>query len=379
MPDRRGRWAQLWKPYPGEPPPGLHGSERPDLFTRLAGMAVTHFVSAIMRLGGDEPPTELPEVADRRRVRVADRRLVAREADVVQLTLVDADGDRLPSWHPGAHIEVHLPSGRSRQYSLCGDPRDPTYRIAVRRIADGGGGSIEAHELAAGQLLDIGAPRNAFLMPLPGSGSPAKNLRFVVGGIGITPILPMVRLAEQLGVPWTCLYAGRSRDSLPFLDELGAFGDKVTVRTDDDHGIPTAAELLDGVDQDSAVYVCGPPAMIETVRSSIPAESGIELHIERFTPLPVVDGQPFELELSRTNEIVQVGASQTALSALRSVRPNASYSCQQGFCGTCVQRVLAGRVEHRDHRLTSAQRQGGQMLVCVSRADRGTARLVLDI
>ncbi len=379
MADRRTRWAQLWKPYPGEPPVGLHGADRPDLFTRTAGMAISHFVSVIMRLGGDQPPADLPEVLDRRRVRVADRRLVARDADVVQLTLVDPDGGPLPSWHPGAHIEVHLPSGRRRQYSLCGDPRDADYRIAVRRIADGGGGSIEVHDLAAGQLLDIGAPRNAFLMPVPGSGSPARNLRIVVGGIGITPILPMVRLAEQLEIPWTCLYAGRSRDSLPFLDELGAFGDKVTVRTDDSQGIPTAAELLEGVGQDSAVYICGPPAMIETVRRSIPVDSGIELHIERFTPLPVVDGLPFEIELSRTAEIVQVGPSQTALSALRAVRPNVSYSCQQGFCGTCVQHVLEGSVEHRDRRLTATQRQAGQMLVCVSRADRSATRLVLDI
>ena len=140
-------------------------------------------------------------------MRIDDRRLVARDDDVVELTLVDPDGATLSAWHPGAHIDVYLPSGRTRQYSFCGDPdREREYRIAVRRIPDGGGCSIEVHELAVGQIVEISEPRNAFMMPLPGSGSKAEKLRFMAGGIGITPILPMVRLAERLGVPWSlCL------------------------------------------------------------------------------------------------------------------------------------------------------------------------------
>lgn len=374
------RLRRLLAPYSDEPPPGLHGADRPDLFTRVAGMAVPHFVSAVMRLGGDEQHAELPRVVDRRTVAVAGRRMVARDADVVELTLVDPVGAALPRWHPGAHISVHLPSGRIRQYSLCGDPgRGREYRIAVRRIADGGGGSAEVHTLSVGQAMEIGRPRNAFMMPIPGSGSPMNGLRFLAGGIGITPVLPMIRLADRLGVPWTCCYTGRHRDSLPFVDELVALGDAVQVRTDDHDGVPTAAELLDGVDSRTAVYVCGPPPMIETVRQAIPVDSGTELHIERFAPLPAVNGLPFEIELERTAEVVQVAADQTALAALRAVRPNLSYSCQQGFCGTCVQRVVRGEVDHRDGRLTDAQRDSGQMLVCVSRARPGTDRLVLDI
>ena len=379
-PAQRRLLTRLFKPYSGEPPPGLYRSTRPDLLIRFAGMAVPHFMSAVMRLGGDQELPELPVAVNRKAVVVVDRRRVARDEDVVQLTLAAPDGTKLPQWHAGAHIDLHLPSGRMQQYSLCGDPRqEREYRIAVRRIPGGGGGSVEVHGLVVGQIVEISEPRNAFMMPLPGSGSRAEKLRFIAGGIGITPILPMARLAERLGVPWSLCYTGRHRDSLPFLDELLAFGDKVRVRTDDEHGLPTAAELLDGVDRRTAVYVCGPPPMMEAVRRSIPLDWGTELHVERFSPLPVVDGAPFELELACSGEVVRVGGDQSALAALRAARPDVSYSCQQGFCGTCVQRVLTGEVEHRDNTLTDRQREFGQMLVCVSRAKSDGGRLVLDL
>ena len=370
----------LLKPYAYEPPPGLYRSTRPDLLIRMAGMAVPHFVSVVTRLGGDQELPDLPAAVNRLTMQVKDRRLVATDADVLQFTLAAPEGTKLPEWHAGAHIDLLLPSGRTRQYSLCGDPlQEREYQIAVRRIPDGGGGSVEVHGLMVGQTVEISEPRNAFMMPLPGSGSRAQKLRFVAGGIGITPILPMARLAERLGVPWSMCYTGRHRQSLPFLDELLAFGDKVTVRTDDEHGLPSASELLTGVDERTAVYVCGPPPMISAVRQSIPLDSGTELHIERFSPLPVVDGSPFELELARSAEVVAVGGDQSALAALRAVRPALNYSCQQGFCGTCVQRVLRGEVEHRDTTLTEAQRESGQMLVCISRATSEGGRLVLDL
>ena len=175
------------------------------------------------------------------------------------------------------------------------------------------------------------------------------------------------------------LYAGRHRDSQPFVDELLAFGDRVRVRTDAEHGLPTAAELLDGVDGRTAVYVCGPPAMVEVVCRGIAADSGTEVHVELFSPLPPVDGSPFELVLARGGEVVQVAGDQSALAALRAMRPNLTYSCQRGFCGTCAQRVLSGEVDHHDNTLTESQRELGQILVCVSRAKSEGGRLVLDV
>ncbi len=374
------RVRDLTRPYPGDPPAALSGRAHPDLFTRVAGLAVPHFVSLVARLGGDRELPELPAAVNRLPVRVVGRRRVAVDADVVELRLAAPDGAALPLWHPGAHIDLDLPSGRTRQYSLCGDPAEKReYRIAVRRIA-GGDGSGEVHGLPVGQTVRISRPRNAFIMALPGAGSRARRLRFVAGGIGITPILPMVRLAERAGVPWSLCYTGRHRGSLPFLDELSSFGDKVRVRTDDEaEGLPCAAELLEGVDEHTAVYVCGPAPMIEAVGRAVPAESATELHIERFTALPVVDGAPFELELASSAQLIGVGRTQTALAALRAARPTIAYSCQQGFCGTCVQRVLVGEVDHRDRILTDWQREQGQMLVCVSRARAPGGRLLLDL
>lgn len=379
-PTRRRRLARLLKPYTGEPPPGLYSESSTDLLIRVAGTAVPHFLTLLMKLGGDKDLPELPQTRNRSTMLIVGRDCVAHDADVIALTLAAPDGAALRTWHAGAHIDVHLPSGRMRQYSLCGDPeRDAEYRIAVRRIRGGAGGSLEVHSLSVGQTIEVSAPRNAFMMPLPGSASKAQRLRFIAGGIGITPILPMVRLAERLGLQWSMCYTGRHRDSLPFLDELAPFGDKVRVRTDDRFGVPTADELLAGVDDATAVYACGPPPMMELIRGGVPLESGTEMHLERFSPLPVVDGKPFGLVMARGAEVATVSGDESALTALRTVRPNVGYSCQQGFCGTCVQTVLAGEVDHRDNTLTDEQRACGQMLVCVSRAKPDCSRLVLDL
>ncbi len=141
------------RPYVGEPPPGLYGRSS-DALIRAVGTVVPHFLSVVMRLGGDAELPDLPRVRNRREMVVEERRVVARDPDVVALTLVAADGAELRRWHPGAHIDVHLPSGRTRQYSLCGDPdRLDRYRIAVRQIPGHGGASIEVHELTVGAAV----------------------------------------------------------------------------------------------------------------------------------------------------------------------------------------------------------------------------------
>ncbi|GGK62063.1 PDR/VanB family oxidoreductase [Nocardia camponoti] len=309
---------------------------------------------------------------------VADRITVARDQDVVALYLTAPDGSRLPRWRPGAHLDLELPSGRLRQYSLCGDPEEVrSYRIAVRRIPNGGGGSREVHdELPIGTRLFVRGPRNAFPFALPGYGSPAERLHFVAGGIGITPILPMARLAHRMGVPTTLVYTGRSRDSLPFLREVWELSD-VIVRTDDDHGLPTPADLLPGVGPGTAIYACGPTPMTAAIAAAVRAIPAVELHYERFSPPPVTDGCPFDVELRSTGEIVHVDANRTLLDALLDVRPDQPYSCRQGFCRTCVVRVVDGEVDHREHTLSEDEHASGAMLTCVSRC-AGT-RLVLDL
>ena len=357
-------------------PPSISGRRRHDIVLGIADASV----SAMWAISGAVRKMKQPPDPDRViALRVLDRQVVAHDQDVVALTLVSADGRPLPRWHPGSHLDIALPSGLLRQYSLCGDPADTdTYRVAVRRIVDGGGGSIEVHGLPVGGEVTTHGPRNAFPLTVPGYGSPTRRVRFIAGGIGITPILPMLALAEGLGVDWSMVYAGRSRDSLPFIDEVSRFGDRIEVRTDDVRGVPTAAELLGDCVDGTTVYACGPAPMLTAIRSGLVGRDNVELHFERFAAPPVVDGREFTVSIASTGQEIVVGADETLLAALSRSNVAAPYSCQQGFCGTCRTRVVAGAVDHRDVLLTDPERASGMMLVCISRAANGE-RLVLDL
>lgn len=361
-------------------PPTLRGKYSRDPLLVVAGGVVEASLGLFARLTRVAKPHEINRV---RTLKVARRDVVAYDENVVALTLTAPDGGELEPWTAGAHLDLLLESGRMREYSLCGDPaiRD-SYRIAVRRVPDGGGGSIEVHDtLHVGSLVRIKGPRNGLPMAVPGYGSPARRLRFVAGGIGITPILPMLMTAERLGLDWSMVYTGRSQDSIPFLDELRIFGDKITVRTDDEHGLPSHTDLLGDIPGATAVYCCGPTPMLELLRTALIDRPDVELHYERFSAPPVVDGAPFTVVLARSGERVNVSAGESALAAILRHNPQAAYSCKQGFCGTCEVRVLGGAVEHRDTLLTGAERDAGRMLPCVSRCmDRsGSAELVIDL
>jgi ferredoxin-NADP reductase len=314
-------------------------------------------------------PSRVKPVPRALRAVITKRQLVA--PDVVALTLADPDGGLLPSWTPGGHIDVQLPSGRRRQYSLCGPPgRRTDYRIAVRRIADGGGGSIEMHDaFDVGDTCVFEGPRNAFYL-----GTAERDVLFVLGGIGVTPILPMMQAAVQRGIDWRAIYAGRSREYMPFLDEVMSLApERVTVWADDEHGrFAGVDDLLAGAGPTTAVYVCGPTPMLEAVRVARNEFADAPLHYERFSPPPVVDGVPFELELARSRRVLSVAANRSALDVMRDLDPTTPYSCQQGFCGTCKVKVLAGQVDHRGRVAIGDD----EMVVCVSRA-KGD-RVVID-
>lgn len=347
--------------------------------TPLLGLADAA-VAVLWGLTGSRRPVPPPARDRTLTLTVVDRSVVARDENVVALTLAAPDGSALPEWHPGAHLDIHLPSGRIRQYSLCGNPAQRTeYRIAVRRIPDGGGGSIEVHDrLPVGSTVTSGGPRNAFPLSVPGYGSPTRRLRFIAGGIGITPILPMLGMAERLGVDWSMIYVGRSADSIPFIDEVRHYGDRIEIRTDDVHGVPAADALLGECPDGTTVYACGPADMITLVRQRLIGRDNVELHFERFAAPPVVDGEPFRVAVSSTGVELGVAADETLLAALQRAGVRAPYSCRQGFCGTCRTRVLDGVVQHRDTLLTAPERDSGMMLTCVSRAPAGE-RLTLDL
>ncbi|GLZ39868.1 PDR/VanB family oxidoreductase [Actinokineospora sp. NBRC 105648] len=235
-----------------------------------------------------------------------------------------------------------------------------TYRIAVR-LVPGGTGSAEAHALAVGAVVLVSGPRQAFPFV------PKGPLLFVAGGIGITPILPMVHWSAVHGHDYRLVYTGRSRAAMPFLDEL-PISARVRVRTDE-AGLPTSHELLADAPEGASLYVCGPTPLLEALRH---AWSG-PVHFERFAPPPIQDGDPFELRLGRGGPVVPVAANESALTALRRVNPDVAYSCRQGFCGTCEVRVVPGAVDHRGY-LPSTE---DGMLICVARA--AGARVVLDM
>ncbi|MFC8129882.1 PDR/VanB family oxidoreductase [Streptomyces sp. NPDC057302] len=294
---------------------------------------------------------------------------------VVQLRL---EGDHLPAWEPGAHLDLVLPSGLVRQYSLCGDPEDTSsYTVATRLIGEeqgGRGGSREVHEqLQEGAEVEVRGPRNRF--PL----ADADAYVFVAGGIGITPILPMLRAVEAGGHEWRLLYGGRSRASMPFLEEVeklaGTTAGRLTVVAEDEGGRPDLAAFLADLTPAAAVHVCGPEGLMEAVAATLP--DGFEPHLERFTPHTSTEGNaPFAVELRRSGRTLSVAADSTVLAAVRAELPNTAYSCEQGFCGTCQQRVLEGEIDHRDELLTDAER-ADSMLICVSRASGD--RIVLDM
>jgi ferredoxin-NADP reductase len=304
---------------------------------------------------------------------------VSRVADeVLAVVLAAEDNDMLPPWEPGSHIDVHLPSGIVRQYSLCSDPADLScYRIAVLREPAGRGGSKEVHQvIGRGTRLRISAPRNTF--PLVD----APEYRLIAGGIGITPILAMARALDARARPARLLYIGASRSRMALADELRDLTSvAVSVVPTDEIGRPDIARFAAGAGS-AAVYACGPGRLLDAVAAACrPAPPGGGLHLERFTaaPAPVDEGgEGFAVELARQQRTIQVNPGITILEALRGSGVDMLSSCEQGICGTCETAVLAGDIDHRDDILTEEEKCGGRtMMVCVSRC--AGRRLVLDI
>lgn len=356
-------------------PPNLYGKDGADQTISIVTDALDKWFALLDGTAYDDAYAA-PAVVRSQTLTLSAREVMCVDEHVVRLTFTADDGKELPPWSPGMHLDFYLPSGRKRQYSLCGGStaadtgQRTSYQIAVRLIPDGGGGSKEMHALEVGTRVDVRGPRNGFPFV------PDGRAVFVAGGIGITAILPMVRAAAETEMDWHLVYCGRSRASMPFLDEIEAMdASRVTVRTDDVDGIASAATLLEQV-RGGAVYCCGPPPMIESVKIGIDDVPATHLYYERFSPPPVRDGVEFEVQLVDDGTILTVPSDKSALQVIREARPSVAYSCQQGFCGTCRTRVLNGTPDHRESRLTSEE-QESEMLICVSRSAGG--RIVLDM
>ncbi len=304
---------------------------------------------------------------------------------VVGITLTDPGGADLPAWEPGAHLDVQLPAGAgadgvlSRQYSLCGDPAERgCYRLGVLREPVGRGGSAYVHEsLRPGQRLRTRGPRNHFRL------QPSPAYLFVAGGIGITPILPMIGAAQAAESRWTLLYGGRTAASMAFTGRLAGYGDRVTVRPQDVHGLLDLEAVLATPETDTLVYCCGPEPLIAAVEKWCAGWPAGALHVERFAApeQPIrdpADEHSVEVVLNGSGRCVLVPPDRPILDALADAGVDVLSDCREGICGTCEVGVVEGEVDHRDFVLTDAEKAANRyMMVCVSRAR--SARLVLDL
>jgi cytochrome P450/ferredoxin-NADP reductase len=307
----------------------------------------------------------------------ADVRVERKEAvadGVVALTL--CAGSPLPPWSPGAHVDLILDGAPTRQYSLCGDPADQhTWRLGVLRDAAGGGSRFVHDRLRAGATVRVRGPRNHFeLLESP-------RYRFVAGGIGITPVLPMIAAASAAGADWRLLYGGRRRASMAFLAELAQYGDRVTVAPQDETGLLDLGAFLGSPQPGTLVYCCGPEPLLAAVEERCRAWPARSLRVERFSARPLTEpvrAQGFDVELARSQLTLPVPPGRSILDVVEAAGVGVVSSCAEGTCGTCETAVLAGLPDHRDSVLTEEERQAGdRMMICVSRSC--TARLVLDL
>lgn len=285
--------------------------------------------------------------------------------DVILLEL--SSPDPLPRWLPGAHVDVILPSGDARQYSLCGVPGADTWRIGVLREPEGRGGSEWIHDsVSVGDTVRVAGPRNHFEFS-PDRGT---AYRFIAGGIGITPIAAMMRAASVAGVEYHLDYAGRSRSTMALLDELLAeHPGRVTVHAADEDARLDLPALFESLRPFTTTFCCGPARLIEAV---LVAGSGRQLKVERFEPkelgAPVLS-EPFEVELAYSGITFEVPPERSVLDAIEEAGVLVLSSCREGTCGTCETRVMEGIIDHRDSILTPLEQDANDVMYpCVSRS-----------
>jgi ferredoxin-NADP reductase len=300
---------------------------------------------------------------------------VARATETVSVfTFRHPKREHLPTPHPGAHVDLHLPDGKIRQYSLCGDPADDSiYRVAVKCCFRGRGGSRWIHEnLHPGTVAHVSAPRNNF--PL---AAEASRHIFVAGGIGVTPFVGMVRAVRQNGHDFVLHYCVRSARDAPFLDELRSLcgparlqlaisEDAASKRFDAVRAFSTGSET------GAHVYCCGPQRLIEAVRAATHSWPRAAVHFEAFAPLrdESFTPEPFDITIASTGETLRVPEDRSALDVLRNRGIKLPSACELGVCGSCICGYRNGTVIHRDSVLSGTDRQD-RMILCVSRARVG--------
>ena len=291
-------------------------------------------------------------------------------------------GENLPPFTAGAHLDLHLPGGLLRSYSLIGDPnlRD-RYLVAIKEEPDGRGGSRLLHaDFKVGQTLDVGVPRNNF--PLDET---ADHSVLFAGGIGISPIFSMIRRLQKIGKSWELHYATRSRDYAVYLDQLSQYGAAVHLYFDDEVEDATGAPALDiavalgGVPANAQIYCCGPLAMLNAFEQATSDIAPENIHTEYFSSdIEAATDGGIEVVLQATGKTVLVEEGQTILEALLELGMDLPFSCMEGTCGSCETVVLEGVPDHRDHSLTKKEKiENKKIMICCSGSL--TPKIVLDL
>lgn len=310
-------------------------------------------------------------------------RITQEAPGILAFRLVDPSGAALPSYPPGAHVDVTAPGGIVRQYSLCGDPADRSaYLIAVKLEAASRGGSRSLHaDARAGSILEVGTPRNLFAL----EPSASEHLLFGAG-IGITPLLSMAYALAASGARYTLHYFARSAADCAFAELLAGEPFAANVRFHyavQPDGLDTRLDACLAAGSKAAhVYTCGPAPFMDKVvaRAAIdrPADA---IHLEHFKADPVVSGSEehaFELKLASSGQLLAVPPGISIVEVLAEAGIRIDTSCREGICGTCIVPVLDGEPDHRDHCLSKKEKAANdQICACVSRSRTG--QLVLDL
>jgi tetrachlorobenzoquinone reductase len=309
-------------------------------------------------------------------VRLTAIRYLARDTSLLELQTLD--GRPLPGYQPGAHIDLHLPNGLVRNYSLTAAvPKPSTYEVGIKRDPASRGGSRYIHdELRIGTTLKIGGPRNNFRLH-----EDAAHSVLIAGGIGITPIWCMVQRLNALGRAWRLHYACRSRDDMAFRHELDGMP-QATLHADDESGgqFLDVATIVAAAPKDAHLYCCGPAPMLQAFEAATMDRPPEQVHIEYFTAkdLPPTKKGGFTVELARSGAEYFIPEGETILNVLLDAGIDIDYSCELGICGACEQRVISGIPEHRDS-ILSEEEQAENKRVMICCAGCRTERLVLDL
>lgn len=301
-------------------------------------------------------------------------------ATIRAIELVSADGGTLPPFTAGAHINLKLPGDLSRSYSLTNGPETTDrYVVAVNRDAASRGGSAYiAEKLVVGEVLRVDPPHNTF--PLV---EDAELSAFFAGGIGITPMLAMIRRLEALGRPWKLFYAARNRESAAFVGELEALEQaapgRVHFHFDDEAGrVMPLLKLAMGIPKAAHVYCCGPGRMIDTFKASAGWRPEDNVHIEHFAGTNARPTTDFTVVLKRHGREFPVKAGESIMDVLEAHGIAVAHSCREGVCGTCETVVLEGECDHKDNVLSTREKDSNRLImICCSGAKSG--RLVLDL